>query len=211
MLRPLVTSVYGRVRRSHAERRAGQMPLAQPPPLLDELLNETLNRIRGGNIESGWWQGLLDRFGQRYVAPDFLRKPALQEWLVDESVADDLKAIAKGRIMSTDEQEAALRDCLAQSYSDRTGEAAEFSAGPIEVVVAILVAGYLEAIPADQLAVTGMMQAGFARNDDRLDRLIQSMSSLVDPITREAHIERASIKLARILTLRAVNPVEVAI
>ena len=81
------------------------MPLAQPPPLLDELLNETLDRIRGGNIESGWWQGLLDRFGQRYVAPDFLRKPALQEWLVDESVVDDLKAIAKGRIMSTAEQE----------------------------------------------------------------------------------------------------------
>ena len=34
------------------------------------------------------------------------------------------------------------------------------------------------------------------------------MSSLEDPITREAHTERASKDLARILTLRAVNPAE---
>ena len=80
--------------------------------------------------------------GQQYVAPNFLMKPALQEWLVVESVADDLKAIALGRIMATPDDEASLRDRLAQSYSNRTGEAAGFAAGPIDAVVAILVAGY---------------------------------------------------------------------
>ena len=183
-LRPLVTNVSRHVRRLHAERRAGQVPLAQPSPLVDGLLNGTLDRIRGGNIDSGWWQGLLDQFGQQYVAPDFLRKPALQEWLLEESVADDLKAIATRRIMPTAEDEASLRDRLAQSYSDRTGEAVELAAGPIDVMVAILVAGYLEAIPADQLAVAGMMQAGFARTDARLDSLSQFISSPIDPITR---------------------------
>ena len=161
-----------------------------------------------GNVHSGWWQGLLDQMGQQYVAPNFLTKPALQDWLADESVADDLKAIALGRIMATADDEAPLRDRLAQSYSNRTGEAAAFATRPIDAVVAILVAGYIESIPADQRAVAGMVQTGFSRTDDRLDRLIQSMSSLEDPITREAHTERASKDLARILTLRAVNPAE---
>ena len=74
--------------------------------------------------------------GQQYVAPKFLTKPALQEWLADESVADDLKAIALGRIMATADDETSLRDRLAQSYSNRTGEAASFAAGPIDAVVA---------------------------------------------------------------------------
>ena len=208
LLRPFVTSVYGHLRRLRAERQAGQMPLLQPSPIVDELLTGTLDRVRRGNVHSGWWQGLLDQMGQQYVAPNFLTKPALQEWLVDESVADDLKAIALGRIMATADDEAPLRDRLAQSYSNRTGEATGFAAGPIDAVVAILVAGYLESIPADQRAVAGMLQTGFSRTDARLDRLIQSMSSLKDPITREAHTERASKDLARILTLRAVNPAE---
>ena len=206
LLRPFVTSVYGYLRRLHAERRAGQMPLLQPSPIVDELLTGTLDRVRGGNVDSGWWLGLLDQMGQQYVAPDFLTKPALLEWLVDESVVDDLKAIALGRIMATAGDEGPLRDRLAQSYSNRTGEAANFAAGAIDAVVAVLVAGYIESIPADQRAVAGMVQTGFSRTDDRLDRLIQSMSSLIDPITRDAHTERASKELARILTLRAVNP-----
>ena len=120
VLRPLVTSVYRRVRQHHTERRAGQVPLAQPSPPQDELLNETLNRICGGNVDDGWWQGLLNRLGQQYVAPDFLKKPALQEWLAEESVADDLKAMAMGRIMAIADDEAPLRARLAQSYSNRT-------------------------------------------------------------------------------------------
>ena len=184
------------------------MPLLQPSPIVDELLTGTLDRVRRGNVHSNWWQGLLGQMGQQYVAPKFLTKPALQEWLADESVADDLKAIALGRIMATADDETSLRDRLAQSYSNRTGEAASFAAGPIDAVVAILVAGYFASLSADQRAVAGMLQTGFSRTDDRLDRLIQSMSSLEDPITREAHTERASKDLARILTLRAVNPAE---
>ena len=85
---------------------------------------------------------LLDQFGQQYIAPDFLRKPALQEWLREEPAASHLKTIATWRIMATAQDEAALRDRLAQTYSNRTGEALYLAAGPIDTVVAILVAGY---------------------------------------------------------------------
>ena len=126
LLRPFVTSVFRRAHRLSAERQAGQVPLTQPSSIMDELLNETLNRIRGGSIDSGWWQSLLDQFGQQYIAPEFLRKPALRQWLAEEPVANDLKAIATWRIMATDQDEAATRDRLAQSYSNRTGEALYF-------------------------------------------------------------------------------------
>ena len=206
LLRPFVAKVFRHVRRLSAERQAGQVSLTQPSSIMDDSLNETLDRLRGGGIDSDWWKGLLDRIGQRYIAPDFLITPALLEWLRDDSVANDLKTIAAWRIMETAEDEAALRDRLAQSYSNRTGEALYLAAGPIDVVVAILVAGYIAAIPPDQRATAGMVQAGFSRLDDRLDRFIRTISPAIDPITRQAHTERAAKELARILTLRAFDP-----
>ena len=173
---------------------------------MDKFLNETLDRIRGGSIDTGWWRSLLTRFGQQYIAPDFLTKPALQEWLGEDLVEDDLKTIATWRIMATAHDEAAPRDRLAQTYSNRTGEALHFAAGPIDVVVAILVAGYIEAIRTDPHATAGMLQVGFSRVDERLDDLIQSISPITDPITRHAHREHAENELARILAVRAVNP-----
>ncbi len=170
---------------------------------MDEPLNETLNRIRGGNIDSPWWRNLLYRFSQQYVSPDFLEKPSLQEWLKDDTVTNDLKMIATWRITGTDRDEAELRDLLAQSYSHRTGEALHLAAGPIDVVVAILVAGYIEEIPRDQRALAGIIQTGFSQLDDRLGHLNQSTSPANDPISRLMQTEYAAQELARILALRA--------
>ena len=206
LLRPFITSVFRYAPRLLAERRAGQVWMTQPSSLMNELLNETLDRIRGGSIDTSWWQSLLDRFSQQYIAPEFLIKPALQEWLGEEPVANDLKTIATWRIMATAQDEAAPRDRLAQTYSNRTGEALHFAAGAIDAVVAILVAGYIEAIRTDPRATAGMVQAGISRVDERLDHLIQSLSPITDPVTRHAHREHAERELARILAVRAVNP-----
>ena len=180
--------------------------MTQPSSLMDELLHETLDRIRGGNIDSGWWQSLLAQFGQQYVSPDFLRKPSIQEWLAETPVANDLKAIAAWRVMATAEDEAAPRDRLAQSYSNHTLEALYLAAGPVDVVVAILVAGYIGAIHADQRAIAGIVQAGFSHTDDRLDLLTKSVSSLINPIARQDHTKRTEREIARILTLRSFDP-----
>ena len=204
LLLPFVTSVFGRAaRRLFAERRAGQAPFTQRPSIMDEPLNETLNRIRGGNIDSPWWRNLLDRFSQQYVSPDFLEKPSLQEWLKDDTVTNDLKTIATWRITGTDRDEAELRDRLAQSYSHRTGEALHLAVGPINVVVAILVAGYIEEIPRDQRALAGIVQTTLSQLDDHLGHLNQSISPANDPITRLMQTKCADKELARILALRA--------
>ena len=191
-LRPFVTKVFNHARRLSAERQASQVPLTQPSAIMDESLNETLTRIRGGQIDSGWWMSLLDRIEQQYIAPDFLTKPVLREWLQEDSVANDLKTIATWRIMETAEDEAVLRDRLAQSYSNKTGEAPYLAAGSIDVVVAILVAGYIAEIHPDQHALAGMVQAGFSRLDERLDNLSQSKSWNTDPITSKAHTDYAA-------------------
>ena len=205
LLRPFITTVFRYAPRLMAERRSGQVPMTQPPSLMEEFLNETLNRIRGGRIDTGWWRSLLDRFGQQYIAPDFLNKPALQEWLGEEPVANDLKTIATWRIMAILRDEAAPRERLAQTYSNRTGEALHFAAGAIDVVVAILVAGYIEAIRTDPRATAGMFQTVVSRLDE-LDHSIRSLSPINDPVTRDAHREHAKKELARILAVRAINP-----
>ena len=206
VLRPFAASVFGHARRLSAERQAGQVPLTPSSSLMDEVLNETLDRIRGGSIDSGWWRNLLDRFSQQYIAPDFLGKPALREWLAEEPTANDLKTIATWRIMASADDEAASRDRLARSYSNRTGEAHYLATQPIDVVVAILVASYIGAIRPEDRATAGMLQTGFSRVEERLDRINQALSPVIDPIARKTHTEYAEKELARILVLRGVNP-----
>ena len=97
-------------------------------------------------------------------------------------------------------------DRLARTYSVHTLEAPHFAHGPIDAVVAILVAGYIEAIPTDPRATAGMLQTGISRIDERLDHLTQCLSPVTDPATRRTHTAIAKKELARILAVRAVIP-----
>ena len=201
-LRPVVSAVTRAVSRLQSERKAGRTPVN--PDLMEIVLDKTLDRLRGGRIEEAWWRGVLDWLGQKYVAPDFLRKPALQEWLADKQVGDDLKGMARARIMGGDGQEPEIRGRLTDSYSERTGEAARLAGGPIDVTVAILVAGYFAPIPSAQQPLVGMFQ----ELTGRFDRLeMNRLSALTDPITRKVHTDCAKTELAKILRFRAFTPV----
>ena len=189
----------------HAERQAGRLPVDQPADLMDSVLNDTLRRLRGGDIDDTWWRRILDQLGQRYVAPIFLQKPALQEWLADQRVLADFKTLAQNQIVTaSDLVEPTPR--LTDSYSNFTGEASHFADGPIDVVIAILVAGYLASIPTDQRAVAGIVQTGFMNMGTRLDRLEEGLrSGDVDPITRKAHTHEATAALSLVLRTRAID------
>lgn len=142
----------------------------------------------------------------KYVAPDFLKKPALKEWLDEEEVENDLKLLARARIGGADVDEAEVRKRLAVSYADRTGEAERLARNPINRVTDILVAGYVACIPSELRAHAGMQQAGTDRIVAVLENVGRSQSSLEDPIARRSHTERAASDLAHILLLRTVNP-----
>ena len=100
-----------------------------------------------------------------------------------------------------------IRGRLAHSYSDRTGEASDLADGPIEVTVAILVAGYIASIPADQRPLAGMLQEMFGSVHERFDRLEETrLPILSDPIIQQVHTHKAEEELSRILMLRALDP-----
>ena len=204
-LQPLLSAVSRDLSRFQSERRAGRTPVN--PDLMERGLDETLDRLRGGRIEEAWWRRVLDRLGQQYVAPDFLRKPALQEWLADRQVGDDLKAVARAMIMGGDGREPEVRSRLTDSYSKRTGEAPEFARVPIDVTAAILAAGYIASIPSEQQPLAGMLQEMYRGFGERLDQLgRRRFTSLTDPVTREAHTAVTKQELTKILVLRAVDP-----
>ena len=67
---------------------------------MKQVLDETLNRLRGGTIEDTWWRNILNRIGQRYISPDSLKTPALQKWLAGQQVAIDFNTLATTRLLS---------------------------------------------------------------------------------------------------------------
>ena len=209
LLKPFVKVVVPRARQLHAERQAAQVPFQRPPDFMDHSLNNTLNRLRGGNIDDNWWSKLLSQVGQQYIAPDFLNTPALQEWLAEENVADDLKALATAQIMTSTSNDAVIRARLAQSYSYRTGETHQLANGPIDVAVAILVTGYIAAIPSDQRPVFGLLQEVSGHIDERFDHLQENLPlAAADPITQKAHTDQAIRELSIILIVRVLDPLK---
>ena len=192
---PLVKAASRKASRLHAERTASQTP--GNPDLMEINLNITLGRLRGGEIDRPWWQNILDQFGLAYIAPEYLKKPALQEWLADQHVADDLKVLAKANLMPGFSHDSEIRERLRQSYSDRTGEVGQFADLPGDIVVGILVAGYLASIPSDLQPLAGMFQALSGQLLEQAHPL-----PLEDPVLHQAHTERAEHELTSILSLR---------
>ena len=58
ILRPVVEAASRHIRRVYQERQAGQMPFSVPNDLLERGLDETLGRLRGGNVDDAWWRTL---------------------------------------------------------------------------------------------------------------------------------------------------------
>src|SRR5215510_10376211 len=163
--KPLVSvarAVWPYLRRIYRERQAGQMPLSGGNDLLEQRIDATLDRLCRGNVDDTWWCNLLNRIGHQFVAPDFLRKPALQEWLADEQVQRDTKALARARIMGADTDDPEAQARLRRAYANSTGENERLADGPIKVVLAILAASYLASIDPQLHPLAGMIQ-GSAR------------------------------------------------
>ena len=184
--------------------------LGGPVDLMRELLLETLRRLQGGQVDDGWWRRTLDKLGQNYVAPHFLKMPALQEWLQIEAVEEGMVAMAKAYVMgTTDEGEPEVRKRLRAFYADVTGEAEHRAEGPIDVVVSVLTAGYIAAIPGDQRPTAAMIQQvdeGVRRVNAKLDDL----GAKRDPLVQSVHAERVEKELSDILALRMFG-IEIAI
>ncbi len=175
---------------------------------MERNLDETLERLRGGSIENSWWRSVLNRFGQEYIAPDFLKNPSLQEWLADQRVSDDLKELAKETVAGGTSDDTEIRDRLIKSCTSETNENNQSAGEVVDAVTAILVAGYIASIPAEQQPLVGMLQQTYSRMEQRFDNLeehrhhlAQLKDSSVQQFTNQAKQE-----LSNTLSFRGFNP-----
>lgn len=181
LARPLISvaqAIWRPVRRVYRERQAGQMPFSGVNDLLEQGLDETMSRLCGGNVDDTWWRNVLTHIGHNYVAPDFLCKPALQEWLDDEEVQRDAKALARARVMGgdTDDPEAQIR--LRRAYAHSTGEDERLADGPLDVVLAIIAAGYMASIDTPLRPIAGMIQSSARENRQGFERMEEQLSAI---------------------------------
>ena len=209
-LRPVFRAATQHASRLHAERSAGRP--TYDASLLEHTLNDTLNRLRGGNVTNTWWRNLLTAVGHKYVAPDFLRVHAIREWLSREEVAKDFRVLAADLVMGVSVERSEERERLATEYSKSTGEDRRRAHGPIDAVTGILVAGYISSIPSNQRPLAGMLQQLHGSFNERLDNLeekqVAALTELVTesfPIVQRLVTPQAERELSEILAHRALN------
>ena len=193
------------------ERQATRVSSSGQADLLSRSLDETLGRLIKGFVEQSWWRSLLDAVEQPFVAPDFLQNPTLQDWLSHKGVQEDLKLEAREQILGTKNKDANREVRLRSAYTEITGEREELANGPINVVVNILVAGYLASLSSQHEPVVAIIQASHADTSEdiaqlgkKIDALSPKLDSrLEDRIVTKAHTERAAARLAIILKCRS--------
>jgi len=213
-LQSVAEAVWPKLRRLQSERQAAQMPIVANTDLFDEILNETYDRLRHGIVDDVWWMDLLRRVEHQIVAPNFLRRQAIQEWLAQPEVERDFKALARSRIMGGTEDEDSSKSRLRGAYEKTTGERGSFVDSAIDVVTAVLSAGYLASIVSSQRPVVGVIQevaaenrAGIAHLDNRFNGLSETIGRFgPDHYVREDHTERARRELDKIRKRRSVDP-----
>lgn len=194
------------------ERQAARVPYSGEGDLLDRSLQETLGRLVKGTVEDSWWRSLLDALEQPLVAPDFLQKPSLQDWLAYKAIQEDIKAEARTRILGVDSEDPKRQARLKSAYADITGEREELANGPIKVVVDVLVAGYVASLSPHLVPVAALIQASstdtrenFQRVQTTLDAFAARIGGLEDPFVTKAHTETAEARLATILKCRSLS------
>jgi len=175
--------------------------------LLDKGIGETLDRLRGSGVDDIWWRSFLKRIEHSYIAPDFLLKPSLRDWLNEEQVQLDLKKIARAKIMGAEPGDEGGLARLRKSYEKNTGEDERLADGPIDVVVTVLVAGYIESIGREQAPVAGMVQEFYRRVDEGFSDIEDKLGAFgPGPYAIEILNDRVGNELARILKRRSLRP-----
>ncbi len=157
LIKPLSKIAIKYVSRLHSERQAGQRGSININ-LIDENLDKTFNRIRGGKFEDQWWESILKELGQIYIAPDFLRHPSIVNWVNQKGVEKNFKELARDALMNWKGRDTNTREKLIQSGLRITGEKCSIVENALDTVIAILVAGFKASIPRSQRSVAGMIQ-----------------------------------------------------
>jgi hypothetical protein len=178
VLLPVAKALSPKVLRVYRERQAGRMPVGGADDLLKKGMEETLNRLIGNKIDDTWWREILGIIGHKFISPEFLRIHAVREWLSVPQVQTDFKSLAREHIMGKDDYEQGTLKRLRQTYADNTGEDERLADGPVEVIVAIIVAGYFGSISPEIKPVVGMIQDHARESNKTFQKFGESLGSI---------------------------------
>jgi hypothetical protein len=129
--------------------------------------------------------------------------------LGEDGVRNDLRALARARLVSGETDEGAIKAHLSERYAAHTGEAATFAAGIIDAILNILLAGTLARATPGDLLVVGAIQEERTQTAAQLDRIEEKLGSLsADHLVVQVHTEKAQAALDHILQRRSLPLVD---
>ena len=186
----ILDEVVKRAVRVRAERTVAQG--ATIPDLFDDVLKPTLQRLQTGGLTESWWRDVFVPLAHQDTPRHHLEHPAVRQWLRNAQVGHDLFALTKAALLPGTTHDADVRQRLAERYIEHTGVDHRAAEAIIDLVVSVLVAGFLADIPRDQKHNAALI----------LGLSEQTYSRSADPVTREAHTTIATEALQSILSTR---------
>lgn len=213
-LMSLLRPVWNFGTRLWSERRAGQSVFPEEEVrLMDVELDKTIARLRGEEIEDGWIGPIVTAVAHPFVTPEFLRGQEVKDWLADESVCSDLKALAIRQLLGNTSTDTETQKRLIKAYSTISSKPTPTATEAIKGIVAILVAGYQASLQAKPAPIAGLVQAATTEHREAIERVSQQVSSVAerlnsigpDALVVRVHTEQASEELRGILKRRTLR------
>ncbi|WP_312170041.1 hypothetical protein [Stutzerimonas kunmingensis] len=192
----------------YAERSAGKAPDSFSVDLVEQMLDDALNRLGAVDLEHSWWKRALADLGAAATRPDWFKKPHVQEWLSQSEVKRLLKAVVKaGLIESTSHRDD--YEALVASYTQSSCEDRQHAESVISLAVAVLkasikgavrdpgTAAIVQATATDHrdllVAMDEKLTAIGPSDVDKLLQLARSYAELIPDDIGGTHLERPSL------------------
>lgn len=212
-IQPVITllqTVSNFLRRLLSEQRAGRSVFPEEVRLMDVELDKTIARLRGEKIEDGWIEPFLTAVAHPLVTPEFLRGQEVKDWLTDQQVRCDLKALAIGQLLGNTSPDTGSHTRLIEAYSAVSSKPIQTAMEAISGIVAILVAGYQASLQTKPAPIAGLVQAATTEHREAIERVSRQVSSVAerinsigsDALVVRIHTEQASKELLGILKRR---------
>lgn len=193
------------------ERQAGRRLFeSREDKLIHAEFDKTIARLRGEEVEDRWLSQIQTFIEHPLITPEILREQDIRDWLAEDRVRCDLKALAAARLLGVVEDDNNVKQRLIQAHSSISGKPKAFAVEAIDSVVAILVAGYRASLKGPLAPVAGLIQAGVTEQREGLGRVSQEISGISERLDKlgqdnlvvTAHTNQATRELGRILKRR---------
>jgi hypothetical protein len=189
--------------RLRSERRALAAKVRGSADSLDGIYDTILDRLGNTRSQPSWLRRVVLTAESDYVLPfeqfdpHFLRIESVRDWLSDDEVRADLKALATERILADGADTAAIRARLAQSYARYTSDDPILARVRIDTVLSGLVASALSSLgPSERITVNLVQQSNLRINRTNAE-ILAAISRIESLAERRCERDTAASALAR--------------